>query len=83
MLVAGKAKIEIKWQNSAFGIFFIWILQSIKVSGSLKRGDVLTVDERFSGCIEFYISLTDAKLVSGPARQVIRHLASNKAGPPD
>jgi hypothetical protein len=66
MLAWGKAKIEIKWQNSAFGIFFVLGSTKYKGLGILKRGDVLTVDGKIEQVSEFYISLTDAKLVSGP-----------------
>jgi hypothetical protein len=65
MSEAGKSKIEIKWRNSAFGIFFVLDSTKYKGLGILKRGDVITVDGKIERVSEFYISLTDAKLVSG------------------
>jgi hypothetical protein len=65
MLQAGKVKIEIKWRNSTIGIFFVVDPNKYKGLGILKRGDVLTVDGEIERVSEFYISLNDAKLVSG------------------
>ncbi len=66
MMSDGKAKIEIKWQNSIFGIFFMLDSTKYKGIGILKRGDLLTVDGRIEDVSESYISLVDAKLVPEP-----------------
>lgn len=61
---SGNIKIEIKWQNSVFGIFFELNPMQYKGIGLLKRGDHLCI----VGCIdtvnESYISLVNAEIVS-------------------
>ncbi len=63
MMSNGKAKIEIKWADSTFGIFFTVDSSKYEGLGILERGDILTVEGRIEDVSEFYISLADVKLV--------------------
>ena len=60
----GQVKIEIKWQNTVYGIFFTVDSSKYDGLGVLRRGDVLVVDGRVDEVSEFYSSLSDAVIVT-------------------
>lgn len=61
---SGNIKIEIKWQNSVFGIFFELNPMQYKGIGLLKRGDHLCIVGYIDTVNESYISLVNAEIVS-------------------
>ena len=60
---SGNIKIEIKWQNTVFGIFFELDPKKYQGVGLLKRGDHLRILGYIDDVNEHYISLANAKIV--------------------
>jgi len=66
------ATIEIKWNNSIFGIFFDLDTTQNNGLGILNRGEFLKVDGTIKEISEFYIILAEAKLILNAADDTLK-----------